>query len=170
MSGLLKKLLFGIWGLLLIPLLAPVLKHWLEEHFFTESGSMAPTAFRDATSTPLFINLVAQGQQLWFRFALAFLTGVLVGLTLEWLSRKAVEKKAAKLRSLGWKFRSLSESIRSRTVLPGWPDNVRDLRPAMLSVFGAARKFEVWAPGERVFQLPDASFVCEYFRCVGRHL
>jgi hypothetical protein len=34
MSGLLKKLLFGIWGLLLIPLIVPNLKKWLEENVF----------------------------------------------------------------------------------------------------------------------------------------
>jgi hypothetical protein len=40
----------------------------------------------------------------------------------------------------------------------------------MLSVFGAAGKFELWAPNERAFQLPDASFLCEYLKCVGKHL
>jgi hypothetical protein len=25
----------------------------------------------------------------------------------------------------------------------------------------------LWVPGERVYELPDASFLCEYFRCVG---
>ena len=44
------------------------------------------------------------------------------------------------------------------------------LKPAMMSVFASARKFDLWAPSERAFQLPDATFLCEYFRCVGRHL
>jgi len=163
-------LLVGIWGLLLIPLIAPVLKKWLEENVFADPGSAATTAFRDATATPAFASLLALGQQPWFRFALAFLTGVVVGVSLEWLSRKANEKKAASLRSLAWKFRSLSDSIRIRTVSPGWPDNVRDLKPAMLSLFLAARRFDIWAPNERAFQLPDATFLCEYLKCVGKHL
>jgi len=170
MSGLLKSLLFGIWGLLLIPLMAPVLKTWLEENVFTEPGNLATIAFRDATSTPAFNSLVALGLQFWFRFALAFLTGVVVGISLEWLSRKSGEKKAAALRGLGWKYRSLSDSIRIRTASPGWPDNVRDLKPAMLSLFVAARRFALWAPNERAFQLPDATFLCEYLKCVGKHL
>ena len=170
MSRLLKSLLFGIWGLLLIPLSAPFLKNWLAENVFADPGSAATTVFRDAIASPAFVNLLALGQQPWFRFALTFLTGVIVGVSLEWLNRKSGEKKAASLRSLGWKFRSLSESIRVRTTSPGWPDNVRDLKPAMLSLFVAAREFELWAPNERAFQLPDATFLCEYLRCVGKHL
>jgi hypothetical protein len=170
MSRPLKSILFGIWALLLIPLFAPVLKKWLEESVFADAGSAATSAFRDATATPAFTGFLALGQQPWFRFALVFLTGVVVGVLIEWLNRKAGEKKAASLRSLGWKLRSLSESIRARTASPGWPDNVRDLKPAMLSLFVAARRFDLWAPNDRAFHLPDASFLCEYLRCVGKYL
>ena len=45
-----------------------------------------------------------------------------------------------------------------------------DLKPAILSAFISARKFGLWAPNEHVYQLPDASFLCEYFRCVGKLL
>ena len=166
MSRLLRSLLFGIWGLLLIPLLAPVLKKWVEENVLADPVSAATTAFRDATATPAFTGLLALGEQAWFRFALAFLTGVVVGVSLEWLSRKSGEKRAASLRSLGWKFRSLSESSRIRTASPGSPESMNDLKPAMLS----ARRFDLWAPNERAFQLPDATFLCEYLRCVGKHL
>jgi len=170
MSRLLRSLLFGIWGLLLIPLLAPALRKWLEEYVFSDSQSAATTAFRDATATPAFTGLLALGEQPWFRFALAFLTGVVVGVSLEWLGRKSGEKRAASLRSLGWKFRSLSESIRIRTASPGSPESMNDFKPAMLSLFVAARRFDLWAPNERAFQLPDATFLCEYLRCVGKHL
>jgi hypothetical protein len=44
---------------------------------------------------------------------------------------------------------------------------VRDLKHAILSVFISARKFDLWVPNEHVYQLPDASFLCEYFRSVG---
>ena len=79
-------------------------------------------------------------------------------------------KKASELRSLGSKFRSLSDSIKIRTASSGWPDNVLDLKPAILSVFISAKKFDLWVPNEHVYQLPDASFLCEYFRCVGKLL
>jgi hypothetical protein len=170
MSNWLKQFLFGIWGLLLIPLSMPVLEKWLEENVFSDPHGMATAVFRDAMVTTAFNNLLALGQQRWFKFALVFLTGIVVGVSLEWLGRKSDEKKASELRSLGSKFRSLSDSIKIRTASSGWPDNVRDLKPAMLSAFISARKFDLWVPNEHVYQLPDASFLCEYFRCVGKLL
>src|SRR6266850_1662590 len=169
MSKWLKQVLFGIWGLLLIPLIMPILDKWLGENIFDSNG-MATTVFPNPMASTVFNNLVALGQQRWFKFALVFLTGIVVGVSLEWLGRKSDEKKASELRSLGSKFRSLSDSIKSRTASSGWPDNVRDLKPAMLSAFISARKFDLWVPNEHVYRLPDASFLCEYFRCVGKLL
>jgi hypothetical protein len=170
MSKWLKRFLFGIWGLLLIPLIMPTLQKWLEENVFSDPGSMATTVFPSAMATTIFSNLLALGQQRWFKFALVFLTGIVIGVSLELLSRKSDEKKAFELRSLGIKFRSLSDHIKVRTASSGWPDNVRDLKPAILSAFISARKFDLWAPNKHVYQLPDASFLCEYFRCVGKLL
>jgi hypothetical protein len=161
MSKWLKQFLFGIWGLLLIPLLTPILGKLLDENVFSDPNAMATTVLN---------NLFALGQQRWFKFVLVFLTGMVIGVSLEWLSRKSDEKRAFELRSLGSKFRSLSDNIKIRTASSGWPDNVRDLKPAMLSVFISAKKFDLWAPNEHVYQLPDASFLCEYFRCVGKLL
>src|SRR6266403_3788193 len=170
MSKWLKQLLFGIWGLLLIPLIAPILEKWLEENIFSDSSGITTTAFSDTMAAAVFSNLLALGQQRWFKFALVFLTGIVIGVSLEWLSRKSGEKKAFELRSLGSKFRSLSDNIKIRTSSSGWPNNVRDLKPAILSVFISAKKFDLWVPNEHVYQLPDASFLCEYFRCVGKLL
>ena len=162
-----RLFLFGIWGLLLIPLVTPVLQKWLEENVFSDANGMATTIFPNAGLVTAFNNLVALGEQRWFKFALVFLTGIVIGVLLEWSSRKSDEKKAFALKSLGTKFRSLSDHIKVRTASSGWPDNVRDLKPAILSVLIAAKKFDLWAPNEHVYQLPDASFLCEYFRSVG---
>ena len=170
MSKWLKQFLFGIWGLLLIPLITPSLKKWLDENVFSDPNDVATTVFRNAVATTVFDNILALGQQRWFKFALVFLTGVVLGVSLEWINRKSDEKKASELRSLGAKFRSLSDSLKNRTASSGWPDNVRDLKPAISSAFGSARKFHLWVPDEHVYQLPDASFLCEYFRCVGKFL
>jgi hypothetical protein len=159
MSKWLKPLFLGIWGLLLIPLIATTLEKWLEENFFSDPNAVATTVFD---------NLLALGQLRWFKFALVFLTGIVIGVSLEWLARKSDEKKASELRSLGSKFRSLSDSIKTRTVSSGWPNS--DLRPTIMSAFISAKKFDLWVPSERVYQLPDASFLCEYLRCVGRLL
>ncbi len=161
MSKWLKPFLFGIWGLLLIPLIATILEKWLEDTFFSDPNAVATTVSN---------SLVAVGQLRWFKFALVFLTGIVIGVSIEWLNRKSDEKKASELRSLGTKFRSLSDNIKVRTESSGWPDNVRDLKPAILSAFISAKKFDLWVPNEHVYQLPDASFLCEYFRCVGKLL
>ena len=170
MSKWLKPILFGIWGLLLIPLITPILKKWLEENVLSDPNGLATTVFSNAMATTVFNNLLALGQRRWFAFALVFLTGIVIGVSLESLIRKSDEKKASELRSLGTKFRSLSDNIKVRAASSGWPDNVRDLKPAILSAFISAKKFDLWAPNEHVYQLPDASFLCEYFRCVGKLL
>ena len=41
---------------------------------------------------------------------------------------------------------------------------------AIISAFISAKKFDLWVPSNRIYELPDASFLCEYFRCVGRLL
>src|SRR5881409_3097243 len=146
MSKWLKQFLFGIWGLLLIPLITPILKKWLEENVFSDPNDVATTIFRNAVATTVFDNILALGQQRWFKFALVFLTGVVLGVSLEWINRKSDEKKASELRSLGAKFRSLSDSLKNRTASSGWPDNVRDLKPAILSALISAKKFDLWAP------------------------
>jgi hypothetical protein len=170
MSKWLKQFLFGIWGLLLIPLIASIFEKWLAENVFSDPSGMATTVFRNAVATPVSDNLLALGQQRWFNIVLVFWTGIVLGVSLEWLNRKSDEKKASELRSLGAKFRSLSDSLKIRTPSSGWPDNAGDLKPAITSAFNSARKFHLWVPDEHVYQLPDASFLCEYFRCVGKLL
>jgi len=170
MSKWLKLFLFGIWGVLLIPLMTPTLEKWLLDNVFSDPHGLAATVFPNAGPTSVFANLLALGEQRWFKFALVFLTGLVIGVALEWVSRKSGETKAFELRSLGTKFRSLSDHIKVRTASSGWPDNVRDLKPAILSVFISAKKFDLWVPNEHVYQLPDASFLCEYFKCVGKLL
>lgn len=161
MSRWLKAVLFGIWGLLLIPLVGTTLEKWLEDNVLSEPN---------AVTTTISDNLLAVSQLPWFKFALVFMTGVAIGVSLESLGRTSGERKAFELRSLAYKFRSLAESIKSRTASAGWPDNARDLKPAIKSALTAARTFDVWVPSEHVYELPDASFLCEYFSCVGKLL
>jgi hypothetical protein len=158
MSKWLKPLLFGIWGLLLIPLIGTTIEKWLMENIFSEPNAVATTISN---------NLVAVGQLRWFKFALVFMTGIVIGVSIETSTRKSGERKAFELRSLGYKFRSLSDSIKSRTASPGWPNNARDLKPAIISALISAKRFDLWVPSEGVYELPDASFLCEYFRSVG---
>jgi hypothetical protein len=165
MSKWLKPLLFGIWGLLLIPPAATAVERWLAEEKWLAENVLAEPNLRLISD-----HLIAIGEQLWFKFALVFMTGAVVGMSLEMSARRSGERKAFELRSLGYKFRTLSNNLKTRTAPPGWPDNARELKPALTSVLITARKFALWAPGERLYDLPDASFLCEYFSCVGHLL
>jgi len=160
MSRSLKPILTGIWGLLLIPLIAAILETQLEENLFSDPN---------APATTVFSNLVVLGHQLWFQFVLVFFTGIVLGFSLDWLARKADQNKGSELRNLGSKFRTLSGSIKM-TASSEWPNNVRDLKPEIMSALISAKKFGLWAPDERVYQFPDASFLCEYFKFVGKLL
>ena|SRR5438270_8892057 len=66
MSKWLKPFLFGIWGLLLIPLITPILKKWLEENVLSDPNGLATTVFSNAMATTVFNNLLALGQRRWF--------------------------------------------------------------------------------------------------------
>ena len=94
MSKWLKQLLFGIWGLLLIPLIAPILEKWLEENVFSDSSDITTTAFSNTMAAAAFSSLLALGHQRWFKFAFVFSTGIIIGVSIEWLSRKSDEKKS----------------------------------------------------------------------------
>lgn len=161
MSRWLKPLLFVIWGLLLIPLIGTAVVKWLVDNLLSGPNALA---------SAILDQLVAVSETPWFKFALVYMTGIVIGVSLESSARRSGERKAFELRSLGYKFRSLSDSIKMRTAEPGWPDNARDLKPAIMAVLIAARKFKLWAPNERVYELPDGSFLYEYFSSVGRLL
>jgi len=168
MSKWLRRFLFGIWGLVLIPLIAPPLKRWLEENVFS-SGETA-TVFSSTVAGVALSDLAALGHRRWFESTVIFLTGIVVGVSIEWLSWKSDEKKAFELRSLGSKFRTLSDNVQTRTAASVWPNNVLDLKPAIRSALTSADKFGLWVPNEHIYQLPDASFLCEYFKSVGKLL
>jgi hypothetical protein len=161
MSKWLKTFLFAIWGVLLIPLIGNALEKWLEENALYEPNAVA-------TSISNHLNAVSQLR--WFNLALVFMSGAVIGLSLESFARRSGERRAFEVRSLGYKFGSLSTGIKARTSSSGWPDNARDLKPAIMSALISAKKFGLWVPSERMYELPDASFLCEYFSCVGKLL
>jgi len=112
----LELLLFGVWGLLLIPLVGATFERWFAENAFSEPNAVA---------TVISNNLVAVSQLRWFNFTLVFVTGIVVGVSLESSMRRSGERRAFELRSLGYRFRSLSDNIKIRTASSGWPDNAR---------------------------------------------
>ena len=160
MSKSLKRIAACVWTLLLVAVIIDFIKRWLGDNYFSDPNIM------------IVFNLAALiVQQQWFQFALIFLTGIVIGISLDWFDRKSAETKASELRALGSKFRSLSDTIKIQTAdSSGWPNNVREHKADILSALISAKKFDLWVPDERVYQLPDASFLCEYFRFIGRLL
>jgi hypothetical protein len=160
MSKLLKRIAVGVWTLFLVAVIIDFINRWLGQNYFSDPNII------------IVINLAAfLVQQRWFQFALVFLTGIVVGISLNWFDRKSDEKKASELRTLGSKFRTLSDTIKIQTAgSSGWPNNVREHKADILSVLISAEKFDLWVPDERVYQLPDASLLCEYLGFIGRLL
>lgn len=160
MSKSLKRIAAGVWTLLLVVAFADFIKKWLGENYFS-----------DPNLTIVFNLAASIVQQHWFQFALIFLTGIVIGISLDWFDRMSDKNKASELRTLGSKFRILSETIKVQTAgSSGWPNNVREHKADILSALTSAKKFGLWVPDERVYQLPDASFLCEYFKFIGRLL
>ena len=156
----LKRIALGAWALLLVAVIVDFIKRWLGENYFS-----------DPSITIVFNLADSIVRQRWFQFGLVFLTGIVVGISLDWLDRKSGENKASELRTLGSKFRILSDAIKIQTADPsGWPNNVRERKADILSALISAKKFGLWVPDERVYQLPDASFLREYFGFIGRLL
>ena len=160
MSKSLKRIALGVWILLLVAVIVDFVNRWFGENYFSDPNII------------IVFNLAAfTVQQRWFQFGLVFLTGIVVGISLDWFDRKSRENKASELRTLGSKFRILSDAIKIQTAdSSGWPNNVREYKADILSALISAKKFGLWVPDERVYQLPDASFLCEYFGFIGRLL
>jgi hypothetical protein len=160
MSKSLKRIAAGVWTLFLVAVIVDLTKRWLGENYFSDPNII------------IVFNLAASiVQQSWFQFALVFLTGIVIGISLDWLDRKSDENKASELRTLGSNFRILSDTIKIQTAgSSGWPNSVREHKADILSALISAKKFDLWVPDERVYQLPDASFLCEYFGFIGRLL
>ena len=134
MAKKLKTIVCGAWVVLLLPLLATIFEKWLEQKLFFDPNALATTVFN---------NIVVLSQQRWFHFALVFLTR-----NRNWCfirladPQNSDENKASKLRHLGSNFRRLSDSIKTQTeVRSEWPNNIRDLKPDIVSAFISAEKF-----------------------------
>ena len=143
MSKSLKRIAAAVWTFLLVAVIVDFIKRWLGENYFS-----------DPNITIVFNLAASIVQQRSFQFALVFLTGIVVGISLDWFDRKSDENKASELRTLGSKFRILSDAIKIQTAdLSGWPNNIREHKADILSALISAKKFDLWVPDERVYEL-----------------
>jgi hypothetical protein len=104
------------------------------------------------------------GEQAWFRVAVLILVGFVAGLWLGWLLRKLDDTRADKRKVLGGEMVNFGETL----VLIKDP---RDHSGRIRSYFTSARKFGIWAPDDRVFDLSDANrVITEYLSTIGQML
>src|SRR5512138_433132 len=114
MSKSLKRIVVGVWTLLLVVAIVDSINRWLGDNYFS-----------DPNTTIVFNVAASMVQQHGFQFALVFLTGIVIGISLDWFDRKSDKNKASELRTLGSKFRILSQTIKIQTAdSSGWPNNV----------------------------------------------
>src|SRR5262245_11112968 len=103
MSKSLKRISACVWILFLVTVIVDFINRWLGENYFSDPNII------------IAFNLAASiAPQRWFQFALVFLTGIEIGISLAWFDRKSDEKKASELRTLGSKFCILSDTIKTQ--------------------------------------------------------
>jgi len=111
-------------------------------------------------------------QQPWLHVAAWILVAFLVGLWLDWLLRKLDGSRTKQRKALGFEMRSLGGHLRL-SQLPIYED-----RPQIMSYLATARKFGIWVPDERVFEIskraenlimedPIRNLITEYLMNVG---
>jgi hypothetical protein len=100
-------------------------------------------------------------------------TGILVGLWIDWLLRKIDGSRAARRKTLGTTYCSLSSNIEGRFggYYGEWSENIHDLKPALMSAFIEAEGFGLWAPVDELYKRQDGGVVVvNHLRIVGTML
>jgi len=101
------------------------------------------------------------------KFGLVFLTGILVGVSLEWLNRKSDAKKLPSSEASALNFAAFQIASKFARVVR-MADNVRDLKSVILSALVSARKFDLWVRMEHVVPIAGCVIPLRNFRCVGK--
>lgn len=100
-------------------------------------------------------------------------TGLVVGVSADWLLRKFDGSRALRRRALGVRFCSLAGRVEERFngYYGEWPNNIHDLKPAVMSAFIEVETFGLWAPVEELHDREDGGrILINYLRIVGTML
>jgi hypothetical protein len=106
------------------------------------------------------------GEQAWLRITALILVGLMAGLWLDWFLRRLDDSRADEGKVFGGEMANFGETL----VLIKDP---RKHSGRIRSYFTSARKFGIWAPDDRVFELPpdDAkAVITEYLSTIGQML
>jgi hypothetical protein len=99
-------------------------------------------------------------------------TGVLVGVWIDWLLRKFDGSRSADRKTLGIRFCNLAQNIENRFQYDDtWPANIHDLKPNLMSAFIEAEGFGLWTPVDHLYVRRDGgAIMVNYLRIVGTML
>ena len=67
------------------PCSPPFFQKWLEQKFFSDPSAVATTVFN---------NIVVLGQQRWFLFRVGLFDRIVIGVSLDWVTRKLQRKQS----------------------------------------------------------------------------
>ena len=101
-------------------------------------------------------------EQTWLRITVSLLVGFVAGLWVDWLLRKLDRSRADERKNIGTDMVTLARNL----------SNLRDIHqgyPQIMSCFIAARKLGIWAPDQRIFNVPD-KLIIDYLSNVGTML
>ena len=111
-------------------------------------------------------------QQPWLHVAGWILIGFAAGFWVDWLLRKLDGSRAEHRKALGVEMGILAHDL-GATVYPLMVNPMYVARPKMVSCFTTARKFGIWVPDDRIFEVhpPRAmNLVTDYLNDVGAML
>ena len=107
-------------------------------------------------------------EQTWFRITASMLVAFVAGLWVDWLLRRLDGSRADERKALGTEMCNLGYDL--RFIRDPTPILMQRARPQILSCFTTARKFGIWVPDRRAYELhPDRArnMITDYLMHVG---
>jgi len=145
-----------IFTAILLPILIAVAAHFIEEQ-------------PQETANVVLKFLFDLAEQTWFRVTALLLVGFAAGLWVDWFLRRLDGSRVDERKKLGTDMVSLGHDLRFLRD-PTTPILMQRARPQILSCFTAARKFAIWVPDQRAYELhPDRArnMITDYLMGVG---
>ena len=143
-------------------------------HFIQEQPQETPNVALKFLHVALKF-LLDLSEQTWLRVTALLLGGFVAGLWLDWLLRKLDGSRAEERQALGTEMVSLGDYLRF-SQLPTY-----QARPQITSCFTTAKKFGIWVPDQRIFEIskraenlimehPIRNLITDYLAHVGTML
>jgi hypothetical protein len=120
----------------------------------------------------VWLYLVSFADLPYFRVAVAAMTGLVLGLWMDWLMRRFDGSRDDNLRALGRDIESLGDKVVSaqRFDPSGWPNNIGYVLPELMSLLAKVEKHGFSVPQEDLMKRQNAGLLAGYLMMVGKFL